>query len=316
MCRIYRLHMKNRKRIGLDQWRVPISCDTFLYLQKRHQLEVYDITLHRHYIQFFASIIQRQKIYRCFEECSLVRTTGMLGYALRSFKRPSRMLSLLLSILLWMGLSSMVFDIEIKGEKEEGRNLIMSTLKAMGIVPPMKSKDVAQLKAQLKKQLENDIAWLEIEKQGGRYLITYTPKEFASLSELGHEELVAKEDGLLEHFDVQHGNKLHKVNEFVHKGDVLVSNVIEDSKGGKQEVYVKGRVFAYVWKDVTVTMDQTKEPKAFQYFQLLFDARRKVSEGFHKDDRIYEENILQFSTDMGKIKMVIHYTLIKDITTP
>ena len=97
---------------------------------------------------------------------------------------------------------------------------------------------------------------------------------------------------------------------------MLVSNVLEDSKGGKQEVYVKGRVFAYVWKDITVTMDKTREPKALQYFQLLFDARRKVSEDFHKDDRIYKENILQFSTDMGKIKMVIHYTLIKDITTP
>ena len=99
----------------------------------------------------------------------------------------------------------------------------------------------------------------------------------------------------------------------------LVANDVlklDDSKGGKQEVYVKGRVFAYVWKDITVTMDKTKEPKAFQYFQLLFDARRKVSEDFHKDDRIYKENILQFSTDMGKIKMVIHYTLIKDITTP
>ena len=172
------------------------------------------------------------------------------------------------------------------------------------------------LKTQLKKNLENDIAWLEIEKQGSRYLITYTPKEFASLSQLGHEELIAQEDGMIERFDIQHGNKLHKVNEFVHKGDVLVSNVLEDSKGGKQEVYVKGRVFAYVWKDITVTMDKTREPKALQYFQLLFDARRKVSEDFHKDDRIYKENILQFSTDMGKIKMVIHYTLIKDITTP
>lgn len=121
---------------------------------------------------------------------------------------------------------------------------------------------------------------------------------------------------MIERFDIQHGNKVHKVNDFVHKGDVLVSNVLEDSKGGKQEVYVKGRVFGYVWKDVTVRMPYTKEPKAFQYYQLLLDARRKVSEDFKKDDRIYQENILQFQRDAGKIKMVIHYTLIKDITTP
>ena len=33
-------------------------------------------------------------------------------------------------------------------------------------------------------------------------------------------------------------------------------------------------------------------------------------------DKISKENILQFSTDMGKIEMVVHYTLYKDITTP
>lgn len=316
MCRIWRSHMKNRKGFGLDQWKVQASCDEFLWITKKNQLELYDITLHRNYIQFYASILQRPKIYRCFETCDLITTTGMLGYALRSLKKPYRIAAILLSILLWYGLSSMVFEIQIKGEKDESRKLIADTLKKMEVVPPFKSRDVSQLKTQLKKNLENDIAWLEIEKQGSRYLITYTPKEFASLSQLGHEELIAQEDGMIERFDIQHGNKLHKVNEFVHKGDVLVSNVLEDSKGGKQEVYVKGRVFAYVWKDIAVTMDKTREPKAFQYFQLLFDARRKVSEDFHKDDRIYKENILQFSTDMGKIKMVIHYTLIKDITTP
>ena len=45
-------------------------------------------------------------------------------------------------------------------------------------------------------------------------------------------------------------------------------------------------------------------------------ARAQVSQDFHKDDKIHKENILQFSKDMGKIKMVIHYTLLQDITTP
>ena len=184
--------MKNRKGIGLDRWKVQTSCEEFLWITKKNQLELYDITLHRNYIQFYASILQRPKIYRCFEAVDLVTTTGMLGYALRSLKKPSRIIAIVLSMLLWYGLSSMVFDIEIRGEKDESRKLISDTLKKMDIVPPFKSHDVAQLKAQLKKKLENDIAWLEIEKLGSRYLITYTPKEFASLSQLGHTELIAR----------------------------------------------------------------------------------------------------------------------------
>ena len=79
--------MKNRKGFGLDQWKVQASCDEFLWITKKNQLELYDITLHRNYIQFYASILQRPKIYRCFETCDLITTTGMLGYALRSLKK-------------------------------------------------------------------------------------------------------------------------------------------------------------------------------------------------------------------------------------
>lgn len=111
--------MKNRKGFGLDQWKVQASCDEFLWITKKNQLELYDITLHRNYIQFYASILQRPKIYRCFETCDLITTTGMLGYALRSLKKPYRIAAILLSILLWYGLSSMVFEIQIKGEKCE-----------------------------------------------------------------------------------------------------------------------------------------------------------------------------------------------------
>lgn len=308
--------MKNRKNVGLDKWKVQTDIQTFLSICRRNRLELYDITIHQNFIQFYASCLQRPNLYRSFENIERMTTTGMLGYLFRSLKKPSRILALILSCCLWYGLSHVVFAVEIKGEKEECRQLIKSTLKQMNYEPPFYAQNVNDIKMKLKKQLENEIAWLEISKQGSRYRITYTPKEFASISKLSHDELIAQEDGVIVRFDLQHGNKKYKVHDFVHKGDVLVSNVLDDSKGKKEEVYVKGRVFAYTWKDITVTMDRNKLPKSFNYFELLLQARGEVSKNFKKDDKIYKENILQFSNDMGKIKMVIHYTLMKDITTP
>lgn len=308
--------MKNRKSVGLDKWKVQEDIQEFLRISKRSSLELYDITLHQSGIQFYASCIQRPTIYRCFQTSELLTTTGMLGYLFRSLKKPSRIIAIILSCCLWYGLSHVVFAIDIKGEKKESRQLIEKTLKQMNYEPPFYEQDVQDVKAKLKKKLENDISWLEIAKQGSRYVITYTPKEFASISKLGHEELIAQEDGVIVRFDIQHGNKEHKVHDFVHKGDVLVSNVLDDSKGKKEEVYVKGRVFAYTWEDITVSMDKNKLPKSFNFFELLLQARDEVSKGLKSDDKIYKENILQFSSDMGKIKMVIHYTLMKDITTP
>lgn len=308
--------MKARKKLGLDKWKVQMDASAFLHICKQGNLELYDITIHQREIQFYTSVLQRHTIYRLLPKAVLLTTTGMLGYLLRSMVKPARLLSVVTAILIWYGLSSTIFEVTIKGEKDESRILIQKTLKQMGYTTPFHHQDENKLKEALKKKLENEIAWLEIEKRGSRYIITYTPKEFATLETLHHRELIAKQDGVIARFDIQHGNKVHKVNEFVHKGDVLVSNVIADSKSKNQEVYVKGRVFAYTWRDVTVSMDDTKMPKAFQYFELLMAARAQVSQDFHKDDKIHKENILQFSKDMGKIKMVIHYTLLQDITTP
>lgn len=308
--------MKNKKKAGLDKWKLYKNLLDVVHIAKQADIELYDLCEHQGYTICYVPIYHRNKIYRHFEDATKLETTGMLGYLFRSLKKPARVLGMVCAMILWYGMSHMIYAIDIKGEDDESRKLVETTLQKMQVTPPFYRKDISVLKSDLKKQLENKIAWLEIEQRGSRYRISYTPKEFAHIEELSHDELIAKQDGVIQRFDVLHGNKLHKVNEFVHKGDVLVSNVIDTSGNTKQELYVKGRVFAYTWKDVVVEMKDDKMPKGFQYFTLLFRARNEVSELMRKDDRIYSENILQFFKEVGKIKMVIHYTLIQDITTP
>ena len=63
-------------------------------------------------------------------------------------------------------------------------------------------------------------------------------------------------------------------------------------------------------------MEKNQIAKPFQFFQLLFTARREASENLREGERIYKENILQFKDNTGTISMDIHYTLLEDITTP
>ena len=57
-------------------------------------------------------------------------------------------------------------------------------------------------------------------------------------------------------------------------------------------------------------------PKPVQFFRLLLNAREQVSKDFLKDDRIENENILQFEEKAGTIRMKIHYTIYRDISSP
>lgn len=305
----------NHKKVGLDKWRLHQDLSTFLLISAGRGWTIYDVQ-NKDEIIFYASVMNRNDIMRVFDSAELITTSGVIGFLLRSFHKPSRILSLLAVISLWYGLSHMVFAIDIRGEKEETKEKIEAVLKQLHKEPPFYSDDEKALKATLKKTLENDIAWLEIEKKGSKYIVYYTPKEFANIESLNRNELIAQKDGVIAGFELQHGNKNCKLNDFIHKGDVLISNILMDSTNKAEEVYVKGKVYAYTWEKIEVSMDPGKLPKAFQFYQLLFEARRAVSEDFRKGDRIHKENILHFDDDAGKIKLVVLYTLYEDITTP
>lgn len=310
--------MKNKKlMLGMDVWQLSIDLDHFLRLAYQHGWSVYEVvTKSKGRISFCAPIQYHHDILRTFEQITYIKTTGMLGFAFRQLRRPRRIACLLLTLLLWYGLAHTVFEISLYGDSEETKALIQTTLTDMGYTTPFYHQDMQELKDKVKKQLENKIAWIEVSQQGSQYQIQFTTKDFAHIETLGHEELIAQKDGVIARFDLQHGSKMVAINDFVHKGDVLVSNILVDSKNVNKEVYVKGKVYAYTWKDVHVEMDANELPQPFQYFQLLLEARREASKDLQKGESIAKENILQFQDNTGTISMDIHYTLYEDITTP
>lgn len=309
--------MKYRKSIiGMDAWELAYSYDHFLRIVKKKDWSVYEVVQHNDLISFYAPVTHHRDIQRTFEQIRYKRTSGMLGFLFRQLRRPQRVVCAALCMFLWYSLSHTIFAIEIQGDEEKTKQLIQTTLTDMGYATPFYESDMLKMKDEVKKTLENDIAWLEVSKEGSKYHIQFTTKEFATLDELGHEELIAQKDGVIASFDLQHGSKMVAVNDFVHAGDVLVSNILLDSFNQNKEVYVKGKVYAYTWKDVHVEMPSDDLPEPFHFYQLLFEARREATKGLRKDEHIEKENILQFQNNTGTISMDIHYTLYEDITTP
>lgn len=303
-------------RVGMDLWEVSLDYPRLVRLVRKQNWRLYEIHSNAQGLRFYAPLTQRKTIASTLVHARLITTTGMIGFLLRQLRRPRRILCLIVSLLVWWMLSHTIFAIELSGDQKDSKVLIRQTLQEMGVNPPFFDHDMQQLKADLKKRLENEIAWMEVYKEGSRYHIQFTTKEFAHIEALNRNQLIAQKDGVIEHFDLQHGNKLVAINDFVHAGDVLVSDVLSDSKQNEQELYVKGKVYAYTWKKVHVEMEAGKLPQAFAFYQLLFEARRQASEGLHGEERIDKENILQFHDNAGKISMDLHYTLIEDITTP
>ncbi len=308
--------MKNKLSLGLDYWCVQMDPYEVFIRCKQKNLQIYDVQIHKEMVLFYAPIYERFSILHTFESCTLKKTTGVLGYILRSLKIPYRVVAVVLSIGLWYVASHTVFTVEFQGEDASLKQTIHQQMKKLSYQLPMFQLDQQQLKLDLKQQLSSKISWLEVEKIGSKLKVYYTPKKFADEKEIGNDVLIARQDGVIQRFDISHGNKVVKVDQVVHKGDVLVSNEMQDSNGVTRALQVEGRVFAYTWKDITLTVKDEGLPMFFVYFDLLMQARAEVSATFHEDDYIENENILHFLKEGGKIKMVIHYTLVQDITTP
>ncbi len=307
---------RERLILGMDKWETALDSTRLYRLVKKHNWSIYELQTSKQGITFYAPVYERKEIARVIEHAHVVTTTGMVGFLFRQMKRPFRIISVMISCCLWFGLSHTIFEITMSGDEEESKQLITKTLNEMGYEPPFYDADMEKMKLDLKKRLENEIAWMEVSKNGSQYHIQFTTKEFATITPLQQHELIAQKDGVIEHFEIQHGNKLVAINDYVHAGDVLVSNLLTDSSNKEQNLYVKGKVYAYTWKEVHVEMPKSELAKPFQFYQLLFTARREASQDLRKDEKIYKENILQFQDNTGTISMDIHYTLLEDITTP
>ncbi|MEG0743436.1 MAG: sporulation protein YqfD [Erysipelotrichaceae bacterium] len=303
------------KHFGLDSYRLDYDVSSFIQIVSKQEWTIYDVE-YKDEITFYTSVYNRKDIINTFHNIKLLKTTGWLGFLIRFYKKPVRFFSLCFMICIWYGLSNTIFKIDIIGERIDIQQQIKEVLTLNHLSPPFFHKDVIQIKELLKKQCESDLAWLEVIKRGSRYIIYYTPKETVKIESLSNQNLIAQRDGIIAGFNLKWGNKLCKINDFVHQGDVLVNNVLLDSMNKEEPLYVLGNVFAYSWQRVEVSMNQSHLPKAFEFFQLLFLARNQVSKDFRANDKIHKENILQFSQDMGKIKMVVLYTTYLDISTP
>lgn len=303
-------------KFGLDYWSLDFNLNVFLQAVKTYNWTVYEIRQHKDTITFYASVLDRNALIKAYPHIIHLKTTGVIGMLLRTMRHPDRLIAAGCAAALWMLLSSTVFDIEILGEGTLNRALIADTLVELKALPPFHLDDKNTLKLELNETLKREFTWIEIEQSGSKLKVRFLPKKTVEKEELTRNELYAQKDGVIASFDLQHGEKCVKVNDVVKKGDLLVTNILMDSMNQPEEIFVKGKVFAYTWYDFSVEMVNNSLPEGIQYFQLLFQARRIVSETLGEDEKIISENILQFSVNDDKIKMDLHYTLLEDISSP
>ena len=165
----------------------------------------------------------------------------------------------LLSFMIFILLTNMTWGIVIEGADHQTEERIVSELKQMGIeigkINKLKNRpEIVQ--ANLQKEIEN-LTWIGVDIKGTKIFLQAVQKnepDKTVTENLGH--LVAKKKAVISHYFVEKGETVVKKNQYVEKGDILVSGYIA-SNDDKKLIAAKGKVWGMTWYQSTVTYPLT-----------------------------------------------------------
>lgn len=295
-----------KHKIGCDVWNLSIFPLEFFKLCKERRIEIYHFEQHDS-IVFHSSIINRYRILHTFPNCIYVRSYGIGANVIKVFTLQ-RCLMLSVCIVLFCLFPRFIYKIEYHGD-EVGKLFIQSKLNQLKIDGSLYQYSEGELEMILK----DHFVWIDVQKKGAIYHITYRGMIEKEKQQRSGGCIIAKKAGMITHYEIESGSKKVNINEMVQQGDLLVDGIVVSTNHKNYQINVMGKVYAKTWQDVVVSKKSKNKPNAFDFFQLLLQARNEISKDFEEDDEILKENILHFKHNKGKIELYVHYELLQNI---
>ncbi|GIN20033.1 MAG TPA: sporulation protein YqfD [Bacillus bacterium] len=184
-------------------------------------------------------------------ECriSFIRGEGAPFLCKRLIKNSGFLGGMLLFIILITVLSNITWGIEIKGANPETEHKIRKELTKLGVsigTSHFLNQDLEKIQRELTERVDN-ITWIGVELKGTTFHFQVVEKTEPKKQEArSPSDLVATKKAVIEKLFVEKGKPLVKVNQFVNKGQILVSGTIGNDEETKT-IPARGEVWGKTW---------------------------------------------------------------------
>lgn len=159
-----------------------------------------------------------------------------------------------LSVLIF--LSNIIFSIEVVHTSSEIRTFIMNELKENGIKTLQFKKSFSELEKIKNNILNNNkdkLEWLEINRIGTKYVIKLEERKINNyVEDYIYQDIIATSDAVIKKIIATSGVKVKEVNEYVKKGETIISGSIYLNEELKENVKAMGEVYGEVWYKLSV----------------------------------------------------------------
>ena len=172
-------------------------------------------------------------------------------------------ISIIVGIIINILLSKMIFQIEVIHPNQEIQRIVKQDLKEWGIQSfhfKVNSKKREKIKESILKKETNKIEWMEIEEIGTKYTIRVEERKKNKEKERCKERsIIAKKEALILEINATEGEVSVRKNEYVEKGQVLISGLIHNKEKVMSKKCAQGKVYGEVWYTVVVNVPKQKE---------------------------------------------------------
>ena len=201
---------------------------------------------------------KKLKNIKTYYNITIIKYYGLIHFKNLIEKNIIFISSFIVGIIYLFFLSNIIFKINIIHDDKEIREIVSNELNNLGLKKYSFIKSYGVIQNIKEKIIENNkdkIEWIEIERVGSTYNIRLEKRIINKKEEINsNRHIVAKKSGIIKKIIAKDGEVLKKVNDYVTRGDIIISGQIHKGEDVKNNVSATGIVYAEVWYKVKVSL--------------------------------------------------------------
>ena len=204
----------------------------------------------------YQKLIKYQDIYGL----SLYKIIGYSNFKSKIKHNSLFIISIIFGIAFLYLLSNIIFDVEIMSNNKDLVKIIKNELELENIKKYrfVKSFDEKErIKNKILKDYQDKIEWLEIDRVGTKYYVRLLERIIYKETKTNYQNVVARKNATIKEIKASSGEIVKKINDYVNKGDVIISGLIKKKDEVKDIVEAKGIVYGETWYNVKVILPRT-----------------------------------------------------------
>ena len=234
----------------------------------------------------------------------IIKQTGIYGLIETLKKHYIFIISIILSYFVILILSNVCFGINIETNNNELKKIITEELNEYGIKKYKFKKnynEITKIKNKILEDNKDKLEWLEITENGVYYNISLTERIIKETPSVENDimDIVSTKDALIQKVIIRKGTDIKYVNDYVKKGEVIISGDIIKNEEVVGNVIPDGDIYGEVWYTVTTTVpynfiEYTSTGEKINHYYINFLGNKMTILGKFNSSNVFirEETII------------------------